>query len=67
MNKKQRGGRREGAGRKRTLPEGAKPTSFQLTEAERIAVKEYIKRLRTGEPFDGAVFYINMKLNVNFG
>lgn len=66
MNKKQRGGRREGAGRKRTLPEDAKPTSFKLTDEEKIAVKEYIKRLRTGESFDGAVFHINMKLNVNF-
>ena len=66
MVKKQHGGRREGAGRKKTLPEGAKPTSFHLTEAERIAVKEYIQRLRAGESFDGAVFHINMKLNVNF-
>ena len=67
MVKKQHGGRREGAGRKKTLPEGAKPTSFHLTEAERIAVKEYIKRLRAGESFDSAVFHINMKLNINFG
>ena len=32
-----RGGIREGAGRKKSLPEGAKPSSFILTDAEKTA------------------------------
>lgn len=60
------GGKREGAGRKRTLPSGAKTKCIKMTDEEFIAVKEYLKRLRAGEEFDGAVFNINMKLNINF-
>ena len=41
-----RGGIREGAGRKKSLPEGAKPASFILTDAEKSAVKKYIGNLR---------------------
>lgn len=43
------GGAREGAGRKRELPEGARVTSFKLTDTERIAVKKFIAELRGGE------------------
>lgn len=43
------GGAREGAGRKRELPEGARVTSFKLTDTERIAVKNFIAELRGGE------------------
>ena len=39
---------------------------LRLHDAEKLPLEEYIKRLRTGETFDGAVFHINMKLNVNF-
>ena len=41
-----RGGIREGAGRKKSLPEGAKPSSFILTDAEKTAVKKYIVSMR---------------------
>ena len=41
-----RGGIREGAGRKKSLPEGAKPASFILTDAEKSAVKKYIVNMR---------------------
>ena len=41
-----RGGLREGSGRKKSLPDGAKPTSFKLTDGERLAVKEYITAMR---------------------
>ncbi len=43
------GGAREGAGRKRELPEGARVTSFKLTDTERIAVKNFIAELRGSE------------------
>ena len=33
-------------GRKRTLPEGARITSFSLTEEERLAVKKFIVEMR---------------------
>ena len=36
------GGAREGAGRKKSLPDGAKPSTFILTEYEKAAVKDYI-------------------------
>lgn len=42
----QLGGAREGAGRKKELPEDAKVTSFKLTEAERRAVKKFIVEMR---------------------
>lgn len=42
----QRGGARVGAGRKRTLPEGSKVTTFALTEEERLAVKQFIVNMR---------------------
>ena len=43
------GGFREGAGRKKELPDGAKVTSFKLTDTERIAVKKFIAELRGGD------------------
>lgn len=42
------GGAREGAGRKRTLPEGTKPVYFALTEDEKKAVKRFIVEMRHG-------------------
>ena len=41
-----RGGLREGSGRKKSLPDGAKPTTFKLTENERLAVKKFIVSMR---------------------
>lgn len=41
-----RGGLREGSGRKKSLPDGAKPTTFKLTENERLAVKKFIGSMR---------------------
>ena len=41
-----RGGVRDGAGRKKSLPDGARPTTFKLTEDERLAVKKYIASMR---------------------
>ena len=43
------GGFREGAGRKKELPNGAKVTSFKLTDAERIAVKKVNCETRGGK------------------
>lgn len=40
---------KEGAGRRKELPEGAKVTSFKLTDTERIAVKKFIADLRGGK------------------
>lgn len=40
---------KEGAGRRKELPEGAKVTSFKLTDAERIAVKKFVAELRGSE------------------
>ena len=40
------GGAREGAGRKKSLPDGAKPSTFILTEYEKAAVKDYIVSMR---------------------
>lgn len=42
-----RGGVREGAGRKKTLPDGSKPTSFILTENEKVSVKNFIREMRS--------------------
>lgn len=41
-----RGGKRAGAGRKKTTPAGAKVRYFRLTDNEFSAVKDLIKRLR---------------------
>ena len=41
-----RGGAREGSGRKKGAPEGAKQTSFVLSDEERKIVKEYIDNMR---------------------
>lgn len=41
-----RGGKRAGAGRKKTIPAGAKVRYFRLTDAEFSAVKELINTLR---------------------
>lgn len=42
------GGAREGAGRKRTLPNGTKPVYFALTENEKEAVRKFIVEMRNG-------------------
>lgn len=44
--KKSRGGKREGAGRKKTLPADAKPRPIRLTDEEYEAVKIFIAELR---------------------
>ena len=41
-----RGGAREGSGRKKGAPDGAKQTSFVLSDEERKMVKEYIDNMR---------------------
>ena len=41
-----RGGAREGSGRKKGAPDGAKQTSFVLSDEERKIVKEYIDNMR---------------------
>ena len=41
-----RGGARAGSGRKKAAPEGAKQTSFVLSDEERKIVKEYIDNMR---------------------
>lgn len=41
-----KGGFREGAGRKKELPEGAKATYFNITEEERKACKKLIAEMR---------------------
>ena len=41
-----RGGAREGSGRKKGAPDGAKQTSFVLSDEERKIVKEYIENMR---------------------
>lgn len=40
------GGKRKGAGAKRTLPEGARPRSIKMTDGELIKVKKYLIELR---------------------
>ena len=40
------GGYRPGSGRKKELPEGAKPYSFKLTKDEQVKVREFINQLR---------------------
>lgn len=40
------GGKRKGAGAKRTLPEGARPRSIKMTDEELIKVKKYLIELR---------------------
>ena len=41
-----RGGARAGSGRKKAAPDGAKQTSFVLSDEERKIVKEYIDNMR---------------------
>lgn len=41
------GGYRPGSGAKKTLPDNATPRSIRLTDAEYLAVKEFIKSLRS--------------------
>ena len=41
-----RGGAREGSGRRKGAPDGAKQTSFVLSDEEREIVKEYIDNMR---------------------
>ncbi len=41
-----RGGVRVGAGRKKTLPEGARAATFMLSDDERLAVKKFIVEMR---------------------
>lgn len=40
------GGKREGAGAKRTLPEGARPRSIKMTDRECEKVKDFLKKMR---------------------
>lgn len=40
------GGRRPGAGAKKTLPEGAKKRALAMTDEEREKVKSFLERLR---------------------
>lgn len=46
VNIRTHGGYRPGSGRKKELPEGAKPYSFKLTKEEQVKVREFIKQLR---------------------
>lgn len=46
IEKTVKGGFREGAGRKKELPEGAKPTYFNITEEERRACRKLIAEMR---------------------
>ena len=41
------GGKRKGAGAKKTLPEGAKKRALSMTDEERERVKEFLKKLRS--------------------
>jgi len=41
-----RGGKREGAGKKQTLPDGTKPRTIRLTDTEYEKVKSLIEELR---------------------
>lgn len=41
------GGYRPNSGRKKELPEGAKPYSFKLTPDEQVQVREFIENLRS--------------------
>jgi hypothetical protein len=41
-----RGGKRDGAGKKQTLPDGTKPRTIRLTEPEYAKVKSLIEELR---------------------
>ena len=43
------GGVREGSGRKKEAPEGAKQTTFLLSSEERAEVKKYIENMRRGK------------------
>lgn len=44
---KTHGGKRPGSGRKKELPEGAKPYSFKLTPGEQVQVRDFINQLRS--------------------
>lgn len=46
MEEKQWGGAREGSGRKRSVPEGARQRNILLTDAEFKAVKEFVRKIR---------------------
>lgn len=43
---KKRGGFRPGAGRKKTLPTGAKPRSIKMTDEENKLIREKLKEIR---------------------
>ena len=45
-NKTGWGGRRKGAGAKRTLPEGTRPRSIKMTDRECEKVKDFLKKMR---------------------
>lgn len=47
--KKQHGGYRSGAGRKASLPEGARFRGINLTDEEFKAVKELVAKMRNGQ------------------
>ena len=42
------GGKRKGAGAKKTLPEGARTRSINMTDEECEKVKDFLKKLREG-------------------
>lgn len=46
MKMAKQGGYRPNSGRKKELPEGAKPYSFKLTKDEQVKVREFINQLR---------------------
>lgn len=48
MNPPQKGGKRPGAGRPKSLPLGAKLWRVLVTDQERAAIKEFLRRLRRG-------------------
>ena len=47
--KKQHGGYRSGAGRKASLPEGARFRGINLTDEEFKAVKELVEKMRSNQ------------------
>lgn len=44
--KKKHGGYRVGSGRKHTLPDGTKPRNMRLTDAEFLACKALVAKMR---------------------
>lgn len=67
------GGKRRHAGRTKELPEGAKPTSFNLTYKERLEVKDFIAKMRDDvkrkgwRPFEERDFLFGVRGKYNEG